>query len=490
MKGSLALLCLLFCFIFSACNPGELRTSSGSNRGGTIWSKQLGAITFPSGSAGGACKSLASDFYGNIYCGGYTLGSMVETRGGNAGQADALLIKFSPTGELLWLKQFGAITKASPTGSASSVDYIEGVAVDQLGNVIIIGETASSLVELKGGGYDIFAMKLSPDGDLIWAKQFGSVSTPPGLDTSLNEHGRALALDTSNNIYIGGHATGDFAETFAGGSADFIAMKLDTNGNFIWATQLGQSTSVVSNSGTDWGTGIAVDQSGNVYLTGETSSHMGEGSGGGFDAVVVKFNSSGGLVWVRQLGATTIAPGGSNSLADAAEGIAINSAGEVIVTGYTYSDMGETNAGDRDLFAMKLNPLDGALIWLTHLGSSTRAPGGDNSGNEITYGEVAIGPDDRIYFTGGTTGAMGSFSGGGTDAIIVSLTDSGNISFIKQFGANITMGESSGVELFWGITISPKGRVFIGGYTGSNLVETRAGTSNIVVLGTDLNGNN
>ena len=137
-----------------------------------------------------------------------------------------------------------------------------GIAVDGSGNVYVIGhfrgDTAifGSTTLTNAGSYDIFIAKLNVSGDFLWAKQAGGSSY---------DYGYGIAVDSSGNVYV----TGDFSDTATFGSAtltslgwgDIFIAKLNDSGDFLWAKQAGGYCGVM-------GLGIAVDGSGNVYVTG------------------------------------------------------------------------------------------------------------------------------------------------------------------------------------------------------------------------------
>ncbi len=156
-----------------------------------------------------------------------------------------------------------------------------------------------------GIDYEIFVAKTDENGQFAWAKAMGGLS---------GENGTAITADADGNVYVTGvyQETADFdpgAATFnltSSGGLDIFVVKLDADGNFVWARSFG---------GEDYEqtTGIAVDSSGNVYLTGyfyaaadfDPSAAEFEmtpfGSGDGF---AVKLDSSGDFLWAKQFGGT------------------------------------------------------------------------------------------------------------------------------------------------------------------------------------------
>ena len=98
--------------------------------------------------------------------------------------------------------------------------------------------------------------------------------------------------------------------------------------------------------GTPWqdeALGIAVDGSGNIYITGYTSSDLASPNQGGFDAFVVKYDSGGTLQWTRQIGTASFV---------IAWGIAVDGSGNIDIAGSTEGDLGGANQGSWDAFIM------------------------------------------------------------------------------------------------------------------------------------------
>ena len=123
--------------------------------GALLWTKQLGAETFPNGESDGMdqCNSMTVDNSGNIYCAGFTTGSL---GGENVGTEDALILKLNNLGSIDWIKQLGSFNG----------DECYGVAVDTSNNVYCAGSTFGAIVSANDGGTNIFVVKLKPDGSL------------------------------------------------------------------------------------------------------------------------------------------------------------------------------------------------------------------------------------------------------------------------------------------------------------------------------------
>ena len=195
------------------------------------------------------------------------------------------------------------------------------------------------------------------------------------------DQGNGIAVDGSGNAYVTGYTystdfpvtPGAFQVTNGGGGHDdaFVTKVNATGTALVYSTYLGGTHS-------DRGNGIAVDASGNAYVTGETTStdfpvtpgafQATNGGGGIYDTLVTKVNATGtALVYSTYLGGTSY---------DAGYGIAVDASGNAYVTGYTQSPnfpvtpgaFQVTNGGVADIFVTKVNAMGTALVYSTYLG--------------------------------------------------------------------------------------------------------------------------
>jgi len=272
---------------------------------------------------------------------------------------------------------------------------------------------ASAIVFLSVAGVLVAAPAGAADGDLVWARQVGSTGS---------DLGAGVAVDGSGNVYTAGYFNGtvDFdpgagtLDLTSAGFDDGFVSKLDAHGGLVWARQLGGTSS-------DRGEGVAVDGSGNVYVTGQfygivdfdpgagTSNLTSAGSDDGF---VWKLDGVGVLVWARQLGG-----GGS----DWGYGVAVGGSGNVYVTGRFYETVdfdpgaGTSNlisAGSADGFVWKLDAA-GLLVWARQLGGT-----GDDRGFGVVVDGWGI-----VYATGYFSGTADFDTGAGTFELTAGATD-------------------------------------------------------------------
>ena len=143
--------------------------------------------------------------------------------------------------------------------------------------------------------------------------------------------------------------TGHTEDAFDGftnqGENDIFLTKYDSSGTHQWMIQIGTSSN-------DNAYGVAVDSLGNMYVTGHTEGAFDEFiNQGENDIFLTKYNSSGDQQWMTQIGTYDY---------DKAYGVAVDSSGNAYVTGFTFGDLGGANAGESDVFLLKYDT-DGNL---------------------------------------------------------------------------------------------------------------------------------
>jgi CSLREA domain-containing protein len=348
--------------------------------------------TFLGGTGGDFGHALAVDGSGNVYVIGESSvawGSPVQAFGG--GFIDAFAAKLDSSGNLIWNTFLGG----------SGTDGGNGIAVDGNGNVYVAGysnATWGSPVRALSGIGDVFAAKLDSSGNLTWNTFLGG---------SGDDGGNGIAVDGNGNVYVTGYSTatwGSPVRAYTSG-IDGFAAKMDSSGSLLWNTFLG-------GSGGDFGKGIAMDGSGNVYVAGYSDATWGSPVGAyssGNDGSVAKLDSSGNLLWNTFLG-------GSGS--DFGNRIAVDGSGNAYVTGNsnaTWDLPVRAYTSGFDAFAAKLNS-SGTLTWNTFLGGT---------GSDDESGAVAVDGSGNVYVTGYSNATWGSPVGaynGGYDAFVAKLS--------------------------------------------------------------------
>lgn len=341
-------------------------------------------------------------------------------------------------------------------------DQASAIAVDREGNSYIVGTTSSNNFPLVkplqsspgGGPLDIFIAKLSADGSsLVYTTYLGGSSIDQAFD---------IAVDSSNNIYITGLTiSSNFPTKSAlqaqkgGGVFDAFVTKINASGSeLVYSTYLGGNDD-------DQGFSLAVNQQGNVFVTGSTASRnfpgVTEGVLNGItDGFVTELNRQGtAVIYSRFLG-------GNDE--DEASSIAIDSQDNAYITGDTFSpnfpvkDGVQANlAGGQDAFISKLNP-SGDVIYSSYLGGT---------GNDSAI-DIAVDLDGNAYITGSTASsnfpikdALQIANAGGGDAFITKITANGKeLIFSTYLGGTLTDNASS-------IALDPSGNIYVSGTTFS-----------------------
>jgi len=333
--------------------------------GGELWTTQIGS------SSNDSSSSVAVDKWGNIYIGGTTGGNLGGT---NAGSRDAFLSKFDSDGNVLWKTQIGT----------SSPDVCTSVAVDNSGNAFVSGWIQGTIYGRNPWEDDAFLSKFDPDGNKVRTIRISSADS--------FDHGKCVTVDASQNVYFGGSTKGDLGGRNSG-FFDAFLIKFGSNGGEDWRTQFGTST-------WDHIWSVAVDASGNAYVSGYTGGDLSGPHAGGYDdAFLSKFDSGGNQLWTKQIGTR-----GS----DVSQSVAVDASGNAYIGGWTGGDLGGSSAGSYDAFLWKFDP-DGNEVWTTQIGTSSE---------DRSY-SVVLDASGNVYISGRTGGDLGGPSAGRYDAYLV-----------------------------------------------------------------------
>lgn len=301
------------------------------------------------------------------------------------------------------------------TGGAPGLSWIEEVVVhtsgNQQGGIAIDGNNNLYLVaeyQTNATYQDIYVRKYDASGVSQWTIQTGTATSDLVEDA---------VFDRNNNVlYIVGHTSVSLHDQPPIGDRDIFLIKYDPDGTRLWTIMDGTAQE-------DRGMSIAIDSSGNIYITGYTvgGDFDGNGSYGGHDIFVAKYNSDGGNVWKRQLGGTNW---------DRGYAIAVDSNDDILVTGYTASTQfnGQDNNGSNDAYIIKYNSA-GTLLWTRLLGTT-----------EAEYAQgIAVDSSNNIYVAGNTLGDMdGNVSLGGWDAFLTKYTSNGAFLWTSTYGGEFT----------------------------------------------------
>ena len=380
--------------------------------------------------------------------------------------ADSLSI--DAKGNLVLHTAIGDVVQNAPV----IYQIVGGVRQSVAGQFVLL---SSNEVGFQAGSYDA-GLPLTIDPILAYSSYLGG---------SQNDFGTSIAVDATGNVYVAGDAgsgfpttTGAYQTTYGGSGGDAFVSKMNAAGTaLVYSSYLGGGA-------IDTARGIAVDGSGNAFVTGETAStnfpttsgayqtsHASDG--GKDDTFVTKLNASGAaLVYSTYLG-------GNNF--DDGKGIAVDNSGNAYVAGGTQSSNFPTTAdayntnlgGTSDAFITKLNANGTALVYSTYLGSTgnnyARAIALDSSGNaHITGVAAATFPTTPGAFQ---TTLGGGGGGGGTaqDAFVTTLNASGTGLIHSTFlgGNNVDAG--------YAITLDGSGNTYVTGSTYSTNFPTTSG---------------
>jgi hypothetical protein len=320
---------------------------------------------------------------------------------------------------------------------SSSYDYSNSIAVDPSGNVFIAGYTGGSLFGTLSGSYDAFMAKYNGEGTREWAKQVGGGSVNAGW---------GITTDSSGNVYFPGSISGSVFGSSAGG-VDIFLVKYDDAGNTLWYQKDG--TAQTDNNTCP----VALDSSGNIYFAGATNGSFAATNAGTFDALLIKYDNAGNILWSRQKGTSGI---------DAIRTVIVNTSDNVYVCGETSGSLyGGTYRGDYDAFLAKYDG-QGNLLWSQQIGTS---------GTDYGY-SIASDSSDNVYICGATAGSLYGTNAGSSDVFLAKYDGQGNLLWSQQIG-------TSGADYGYSVAADDSDNVHICGYTSGSLYGTNSGSSDI-----------
>lgn len=233
--------------------------------------------------------AMAVDSFGNIYVTG-------QSSGIGTGY-DYATIKYDSLGNELWVRRYN--------GPRDGDDWAAAIVVDAYGSIYVIGTIVTSR-----GDCDYATIRYYANGDTAWIRTYDG----PG---NADDMAKALTLDDRGGVYVTGESYG------WGTCEDYAIVKYDSSGNELWVRRHNGP-----GYGRDAGWAIATDDSGNIYVTGDSW-----GDGTGMDYLTIKYDSSGNELWVSRYN-------GVEDYRDFAYAIAIDDSGNVYVTGGSQSGPG------------------------------------------------------------------------------------------------------------------------------------------------------
>ncbi len=263
------------------CSAGDYATIKYAPNGDTLWVRRYNGL----GDSSDNAKALALDDSGNVYVTGESYGMGTNY--------DYATIKYAPNGDTVWVRRYN--------GPANGHDCAIALVVDANHDIYVTGYSDGGISK-----YDFTTIKYAPNGDTLSVWRYNG---PGNVDDGTS----ALALDDSGNVYVTGNSGG------SGVYADYATIKYTPNGDTVWVRRY-------NGLGNRWdqATSLAVDDSGNVYVTGKSY-----GAGNDFDYATIKYARNGDMVWVKRYN-------GLGNGEDKAVVLAADDSGHIYVTGESY----------------------------------------------------------------------------------------------------------------------------------------------------------
>ncbi len=392
-----------------------------------------------------------------------TIGAAVTSGGG----VDAFVANFSPVG--------GRLVSCSYLGGTGD-DRAFGVAADSSGNIYVTGWTSSANFPVTGavqgslrGARDAFVAKLDSTGStLIYSTYLGGSGVDTGNAIAVDSLGQAVIVGDTTSLNLP-TTTGALQGVSGGGQDVFVARLTASGGALSFLTYFG-------GNGTDHGTAVQIDPTGPIVIGGGTYSTtlpvqlaVQSHSGGGQDGFVAKLNATAtGLIFSTYIGGT----GGSPGFPEQVNGIVIGPSKNIVAAGITSSSnfpitttsfQPVYGGGQTDGFITKLNGTTGALMASSFLGGS------QNDG----INAIAVDQLGRIYATGftlsidfpvlrPTQAASASGVNGSMDGFVTTIN-----SAMNQMNFGTYLG-GSGSDSGNAIAVDSMASIIVAGQTSSN----------------------
>lgn len=385
--------------------------------GNRLWHTFLGSGAYDQ------AYGLTLDGGGNIYVVGATNGSWGTPRNPYSSGTDGFVAKLDSEGGLQWNTFLGS----------DAMDEARAIARDVDGSLYVCGfsvQTWGAPINGHAGGQDVFACRLDADGYLFWNTFLG------GGDDDVSW---AVVLDGDDHLLIAGNSNGSWGTPVDSytGSWDAFAAELDTDGNRLWNTFMG------SDEGLDYVLDAASDGAGSFYLAGDSTvkawgAPLSPFLGSELENIfVVKLDGSGNRTWNTFFG-------GAN-WADYGEGIALDGAGNIYVTGSSYDGWGtplhpHSGGAETDIYLAKLDS-GGNLLWNTFYGSLSR---------DESY-DIFVDVSGSIYLAGRAVQNWGSpvNANVGDDAFVAKFTQTFNVDISAEGGGSV-LGNPNQIVSFGG----------------------------------------
>jgi len=363
-----------------------------NSNGDTIWVRRYNGP----GNGDDMARSLAVDGQGNVYVTGTSICS--GTNG------DYATIKYNSAGVQQWVQIYN--------GPGNYFDLATSLAVDGQGNVYITGQSAS-----YESTSDYATIKYNTNGVQQWVQRYDG---PVG---NYDDWATSLAIDGQGNVYVTGTSCG-LDTSFD----DYATIKYNTYGVQQWIQRYNEPTAYSS----DHANAIAVDGSGNVYVTGSS-----EGSGTDEDYATIKYNSAGVQQWVARYNGP-----GIDYHYDYAHSLAVDGQGNVYVTGESRG-----SGTYQDYATIKYNSA-GVQQWVQ------RYNGPAGTGDDCAYA-LALDGQSNVYVTG-TSGGSGTW----LDCATIKYNSAGVQQWIQRYN-----GLGNNYDEAHSIVVDGQGNVYVTGWS-------------------------
>jgi hypothetical protein len=334
--------------------------------------------------------AMAVDGNGNVYVTGQSYGIVTNF--------DYATIKYYSSGDTAWVRRYN--------GPGNGDDYAYSQAVDDSGSVYVTGGSAG-----LGTEADYTTIKYRVNGDTVWVKSYNG----PGNNS---DYAEAITVDGSGDVYVTGNSYG------SGTSLDYATIKYLSNGDTAWVRRYNGT-----GNGDDYGWAIAVDDSGNVYVTGGSI-----GSGTSYDYTTIKYDSAGDTLWVRRYN-------GPGDTTDVARAIYVDKSANVYITGESYG------SGTKLDYATIKYYSNGDTAWVR------RYNGPGNATDEAAA--LSVDKSGNIYVTGNSYGSGTQF-----DYATIKYYPNGDTGWVRRYN-----GPGNNSDFASAITTDKSGNIYVTGYS-------------------------
>lgn len=338
-------------YITGVINWGDMGTIKYYPNGDTVWARSY------TGLGGAWGRALAIDDSGNVYVTGET---------GSYPSQECATVKYYPNGDTAWARRY--------YGPSHRGDFPYGIAVDASGNVYVAGYSYNTKAVA-----DAFTIKYYPDGDTAWVRRYDGPE-------SQDDFAFALAVDDSGNVYVtgGSNASGTFR--------DYITIKYLADGDTAWTHRYNGP-----GNQSDTPLALAVDDWGYIYVTGESYDSLTT-----MDFTTIKYHPNGDTAWVRRYN-------GPENGEDRARAIAMDDSGNVVVTGVVNQPGIDATAIDDPISVSVTTRIAISAQLRADFGTVKYYPNGDTAWSRIYNGPgndvdganaLALDKSGNIYVTG------------------------------------------------------------------------------------------